>query len=131
MDTPTNHRHAILNEEGSTGYPDGSLNSSSSSSINGNTISPIHNHISMIPPGSPNSPSLRPNRRSVDALKKVYLIRCSILRTCFECYVHKLTPDILIHFEAWARLAQQWLVCAPLGIRLEPINKELMLLVTI
>lgn len=71
MDTPTNHRHVILNEEGSTGYPDGSLNSSSSSSVNGNTISPIHNHISMIPPGSPNSPSLRPNRRSVDALKKL------------------------------------------------------------
>ena len=34
-------------------------------------------------------------------------------------------------FEAWAQLAQQWLVCAPLGIHLEPINKELMLLVTI
>ena len=29
-----------------------------------------------------------------------------------------------------AKLAQQWLVCAPLGIHLEPINKELMLLVT-
>ena len=38
---------------------------------------------------------------------------------------------VLIHFEAWAKLAQQWLVCAPLGIHLEPINKELMLLVTI
>ena len=31
-------------------------------------------------------------------------------------------------FEARAKLAQQWLVCAPL---LEPINKELMLLVII
>ena len=33
-------------------------------------------------------------------------------------------------FEAWARFAQQWLpvVCAPLD---EPINKQLMLLVTI
>ena len=37
----------------------------------------------------------------------------------------------LICFEAWAKLAQQWLVCAPLGIHLEPINKELMLLVII
>ena len=34
-------------------------------------------------------------------------------------------------FEAWARFAQQWLVCAPLEIYLEPINKQLMLLVTI
>ena len=40
---------------------------------------------------------------------------------------------VLIHvcFEVWVKLTQQWLVCAPLGIHLEPINKELMLLVTI
>ena len=37
--------------------------------------------------------------------------------------------EFLVLFEAWAKLAQQWLVCAPLGI--QPINKELMLLVTI
>ena len=36
-----------------------------------------------------------------------------------------------VSFEAWAKLAQQWLVYAPLEIHLEPINKELMLLVTI
>ena len=30
--------------------------------------------------------------------------------------------EFLISFEAWAKLAQQWLVCAPLGIHLEPIN---------
>ena len=30
----------------------------------------------------------------------------------------------LIHFEVWAKLPQKWLVCAPLGIHLEPINKE-------
>ena len=36
-----------------------------------------------------------------------------------------------ISFEAREKLAQQWLVCAPLGIHVEPINKELMLLVTI
>ena len=31
--------------------------------------------------------------------------------------------EFLITFEAWAKLAQQWLVCAPLGIHFEPINK--------
>ena len=41
------------------------------------------------------------------------------------------TPEFLISFEAWVKLAQRWLMCAPLGIHLEPINKELMLLVTI
>ena len=35
------------------------------------------------------------------------------------------TSEFLISFEAWAKLAQQWSVCAPLGIHLEPINKEL------
>ena len=44
------------------------------------------------------------------------------------CYVG---TEVLITFEAWAKLAQHWLVCAPLGIHFEPINKELMLLVTI
>ena len=39
--------------------------------------------------------------------------------------------EFLISFEAWAKLAQKWLVCAPLRIHLERINKELMLLVTI
>ena len=38
--------------------------------------------------------------------------------------------EFLIIFEALAKLAQQWLVCGSLGICLEPINKELMLLVT-
>ena len=41
------------------------------------------------------------------------------------------TYEFLILFEAWAKLAQQWLVHAPLEIHLEPINKDLMLLVTI
>ena len=39
--------------------------------------------------------------------------------------------EVLIRFEALAKLAQKWLVCAPLEIQLEPIKKELMLLVTI
>ena len=46
-------------------------------------------------------------------------------------YVYVCTSQFLISFEAWAKLAQKWLVCAPLRIHLEPINKELMLLVTI
>ena len=41
------------------------------------------------------------------------------------------TSQCLMRFEAWAKLAQQWLVCVPFGIHLEPINKELMLLVTV
>ena len=36
--------------------------------------------------------------------------------------------EFLIRFEEWAKLAQQWLVCVPLGRHPEPINKELMLL---
>ena len=39
--------------------------------------------------------------------------------------------EFLIGFEACAKLAQKWLVCVPLGIHLEPINKELVLLVII
>ena len=38
------------------------------------------------------------------------------------------TSEFVIHFEVWAKLAQQWLVRAPLEIHLEPINKDLMLL---
>ena len=34
-------------------------------------------------------------------------------------------------FEAWAKLAQQWVLCVPLETHLKPINKDLMLLVTI
>ena len=56
----------------------------------------------------------------------------------FELHVYKhylggdrLLPEYLISFEAWAKLAQKWLVCAPLGIHIEPINKEVILLVTI
>ena len=30
--------------------------------------------------------------------------------------------EFLISFEAWAKLAQKWLVCVPLRIHLEPIN---------
>ena len=37
----------------------------------------------------------------------------------------------MISFEAWAKLAEQWLVCAPMRIHLEPINKQFMVLVTI
>ena len=46
-------------------------------------------------------------------------------------YMYMYIAEFLICFEAWAKLAQQWLLHAPLGIYLELINKELMLLVTI
>ena len=56
---------------------------------------------------------------------------------CDYCDYH-ISSVVLIHFEAWAKLTQQWakltkqwLVCAPMGIHLVTINKELMLLVTI
>ena len=53
-----------------------------------------------------------------------------ILYVCeFSC---KCGAEFLICFEAWAKFVQQWLVhMPPLGIHLEPINKALMLLVTI
>ena len=53
------------------------------------------------------------------------------LTKLFVTRVHTCTSGFLISFEVWAKLAQKWLVCAPLGINLEPINKELMLLVRI
>ena len=43
-------------------------------------------------------------------------------------YMYLCTSEFLIGFEA---LAQKWLVCVPMGIHLEPINKELMQLVII
>ena len=60
-----------------------------------------------------------------EAIMNVYRLQCA------DTVVHTGIPEFLIRFEAWAKLAQQWLVCAPLGTHLEPINKELMLLVTI
>ena len=36
--------------------------------------------------------------------------------------MHALTSEFLINFEAWAKLAQKWLVCVPLRIHLKPIN---------
>ena len=41
------------------------------------------------------------------------------------------STEFLIRFEDRGELARLWLVCEPLRIHLEPINKELMLLVTI
>ena len=45
--------------------------------------------------------------------------------------IHVYVSEVLISFEAWAKLAQKQIVCLPLGIHLEPINKKVMLLVTI
>ena len=36
------------------------------------------------------------------------------------------SSEFVISFEAWAKLAQQWLVCVPLGIHIEAVNKDLM-----
>ena len=47
---------------------------------------------------------------------------------CFAIIKQQDRAEFLILFEAWAKLAQQWLVSA---LHLEQINKELMLLVTI
>ena len=47
------------------------------------------------------------------------LVLSPITDTC-TCSYRK--ADFLISFEAWAKLAQKWLVCVPLGIHLEPIN---------
>ena len=49
-------------------------------------------------------------------------------------YMNMTVYSLHVHvrvFEAWTKLAQQRLVCVPLRIHLEPINKDLMLLVTI
>ena len=55
----------------------------------------------------------------------IILIEDSTTTEDFEtCNHHQDTDDIfLIRFEAQAKLAQQLLVCAPLGIHLEPINR--------
>ena len=64
---------------------------------------------------------------SLKYLMKLEKYVCIHTYVCTSMY----KAEYLIRFEAWATLAQQWLVCAPLGIHLEPINKELMLLVII
>ena len=45
----------------------------------------------------------------------LYVFLVSVASTCIHVCIKS-----LICFEAWAKLAQQWLVCAPLGIHLEP-----------
>ena len=41
---------------------------------------------------------------------------------CYSMYMYVCTSEFLISFETWAKLAQKWLVCAPLGIHLELVN---------
>ena len=57
-------------------------------------------------------------------------ITTSLLRPLLVDKLYILS-EVLISFEAWAKLAKKWLICASLGIHLEPINKDLMLLVKI
>ena len=61
----------------------------------------------------------------------IYEYPCACTFVQSKRVVNIVGAEFLICFEAWAKLAQQWLLYAPLGIHLEPINKELMLLVTI
>ena len=78
-------------------------------------------------------------RESIDAGNSL-INYCNVLSICNLCIcscvlgfdIANTNPSVfLIRFEAWAKLAQQWLVYAPLGIHLEPINKQFMLLVII
>ena len=52
--------------------------------------------------------------KEVHVIRNRYLYNMYMYCTC--------TSEFLITFEAWAKLAQKWLVCAPLRIHLEPIN---------
>ena len=55
-------------------------------------------------------------------------IFCCIRRSVASVETHNdlltitCTTEFLIRFKVWAKLAQEWLVCAPLGIHHEPIN---------
>ena len=64
----------------------------------------------------------------VQEANEIWYLGITIIVICR--YKNVLASEFLISFEAWTKLAQQWLVCEPLGIHLEPINQELMLLVT-
>ena len=59
-----------------------------------------------------------------------YIAQCACNYNVHTCTC-TCTSQFLISFEAWTKLVQKWLVCVPLGIHLEPINKTLMLLVTV
>ena len=38
--------------------------------------------------------------------------------------LHVHVPEFLISFEAWAKFAQKWLVCAPLRMHLGQLTKS-------
>ena len=67
----------------------------------------------------------------LDTPYNVCSLEMHITYTQIRICINIITPEFLISFEARAKLAQQRIVYVPLGIRLEPINKELMLLVLI
>ena len=68
--------------------------------------------------------------RTTDGCGSLFLLTALYLKMLvrpLELLISRIQSVFLIHFKAWAILAQQ---CAALRIHLEPINKELMLLVT-
>ena len=71
------------------------------------------------------------NKYIITLVNKMSAEHSLLSNNSYGYYDNSYTSEFLISFEAWAKLAQKWLVSAPLGIHLEPINKELMLLVTI
>ena len=52
------------------------------------------------------------------------ITKCNFSKHIQKMYMYKCTctcaSEFLIGFETWVKLAQQWLVCAPLGMHLEP-----------
>ena len=64
--------------------------------------------------------------RKLNDLEYVSTLHVHVV-TYMYMYTCTCTPEVLITFEVWAKLAQQWLVCV---IHFESINKELMLLMT-
>ena len=56
-----------------------------------------------------------------DPINKIQL---QLMTAYDQWYVNYVIPEFLICFEAWAKLAQQQLVCAPLGIHQEPTMSQ-------
>ena len=51
--------------------------------------------------------------------RRIDLLERAILESVSDRQTYISIPEFLITFEAWAKLAQKWLVCVPLRIHLE------------